>query len=58
LEAILQSQPETRLGRVCLAPIGTAYGLDMTTNDTLRVTDSRTGRSYELPIVDGAIRAI
>jgi citrate synthase len=30
----------------------------MTTNDTLRVTDSRTGRSYELPIVDGAIRAI
>ncbi len=36
----------------------TAYGLDMTTNDTLRVTDSRTGRSYELPIVDGAIRAM
>ena len=30
----------------------------MTTNDTLRVIDSRTGRSYELPIVDGAIRAI
>src|SRR6476619_7121909 len=30
----------------------------MTTNDSLRVTDSRTGRSYELPIVDGAIRAI
>ena len=30
----------------------------MTTNDTLRVTDSRTGRSYELPIVDGAIRAV
>src|SRR5215470_2304382 len=30
----------------------------MTTNDLLRVTDSRTGRSYELPIVDGAIRAI
>ena len=29
----------------------------MTSNDTLRVTDSRTGRSYELPIVDGAIRA-
>jgi citrate synthase len=29
----------------------------MTTSDTLRVTDSRTGRSYELPIVDGAIRA-
>jgi citrate synthase len=25
--------------------------------DCLRVTDSRTGRSYELPIVDGAIRA-
>ena len=43
---------------VCLAPVRTAYGLDMTTNDTLRVTDSRTGRSYELPIVDGAIRAI
>src|SRR6202161_604113 len=43
---------------VCLAPAVTAYGLDMTTNDTLRVTDSRTGRSYELPIVDGAIRAI
>jgi citrate synthase len=34
-----------------------AYGLDMTTTDVLRVTDSRTGRSYELPIVDGAIRA-
>ena len=30
----------------------------MTTNDTLRVTDTRTGRSYEIPIVDGAIRAI
>jgi citrate synthase len=30
----------------------------MTTTDVLRVTDSRTGRSYELPIVDGAIRAI
>jgi citrate synthase len=30
----------------------------MTTNDTLHVTDSRTGRSYEIPIVDGAIRAI
>src|SRR6202045_3665258 len=30
----------------------------MTMNDTLRVTDSRTGRSYELPIVDGAIRAM
>src|SRR5262249_48888387 len=25
--------------------------------DVLRVTDSRTGKSYELPIVDGAIRA-
>ena len=24
----------------------------------LHVTDSRTGRAYELPIVDGAIRAI
>jgi citrate synthase len=30
----------------------------MTTNDMLRVTDTRTGRSYELPIVDGAIRAM
>jgi citrate synthase len=30
----------------------------MTTNDMLRVTDSRTGRSYQIPIVDGAIRAI
>src|ERR1700740_556313 len=30
----------------------------MTTNDTLRVTDSRTGSSYEIPLVDGAIRAI
>ena len=37
---------------------GEAYGLDMTTTDMLRVTDSRTGRSYELPIVDGAIRAV
>src|SRR5262252_8805283 len=25
---------------------------------TLQVTDSRTGRSYELPITDGAIRAL
>ncbi len=32
--------------------------ISMTTNDMLRVTDSRTGRSYEIPIVDGAIRAI
>jgi citrate synthase len=30
----------------------------MTTNGTLRVTDSRTGRSYEIGIVDGAIRAM
>ncbi len=30
----------------------------MTTSDTLRVTDSRTGRSYEIPIVDGAVRAL
>jgi len=30
----------------------------MTTTDMLRVTDTRTGRSYELPIVDGAIRAV
>ena len=49
--------PETQGHRVCLAPAVATYVLDMTTNDTLRVTDSRTGRSYELPIVDGAIRA-
>jgi citrate synthase len=30
----------------------------MDATDMLRVTDSRTGRSYELPIVDGAIRAV
>jgi len=30
----------------------------MTTTRVLQVTDSQTGRSYELPIVDGAIRAI
>jgi citrate synthase len=30
----------------------------MATNRVLRVTDSETGRSYELPIIDGAIRAI
>jgi citrate synthase len=30
----------------------------MTTTGMLQVTDSRTGRSYELPITDGAIRAI
>jgi citrate synthase len=30
----------------------------MSTSSALQVTDSRTGRSYELPIVDGAIRAI
>jgi citrate synthase len=30
----------------------------MTSTDMLRVTDSRTGRSYEIPIVDGAIRAL
>ena len=29
----------------------------MTTNEMLRVTDTRTGRSYELPIKDGAIHA-
>src|SRR5579872_1144153 len=31
----------------------------MSTNDNemLRVTDTRTGRSYEIPITDGAIRA-
>src|ERR1700683_3072638 len=43
--------------RVCLAPIDTAYLLVMTTTYVLRVTASRPGRSYELPIVDGAIRA-
>src|ERR1700735_3729129 len=26
--------------------------------DTLSITDSRTGRSYEIPIVDGAIRSL
>ncbi len=30
----------------------------MTITGILQVTDSRTGRSYELPIIDGAIRAI
>jgi citrate synthase len=30
----------------------------MSTSSVLQVTDSRTGRSYELPITDGAIRAI
>src|SRR5258708_23937008 len=30
----------------------------MTTDGMLRVTDSRTGRSYEIPITDGAIRAL
>jgi citrate synthase len=30
----------------------------MSTGNVLQVTDSRTGRRYELPIVDGAIRAI
>jgi citrate synthase len=30
----------------------------MTTDGVLQVTDSRTGRSYELPISDGAIRAL
>jgi len=30
----------------------------MGNSDVLQVTDSRTGRSYELPIADGAIRAI
>src|SRR5262245_38131343 len=27
-------------------------------NDTLTVTDNRTGKSYEIPIVDGTIKAI
>ncbi len=30
----------------------------MSTSSVLQVTDSRTGRSYQLPITDGAIRAI
>ena len=30
----------------------------MSTTGMLQVTDSRTGRSYELPITNGAIRAI
>jgi citrate synthase len=30
----------------------------VSTSSVLQVTDSRTGRSYELPITDGAIRAI
>jgi citrate synthase len=30
----------------------------MSTEGTLHVTDSRTGRSYDIPITDGAIRAI
>ena len=30
----------------------------MSTSSVLQVTDSRTGRSYELPITEGAIRAI
>src|ERR1017187_4318842 len=28
-----------------------------TSNDTLTITDNRTGKSYELPIEDGTIRA-
>jgi citrate synthase len=34
------------------------HGLDASSSGTLHVTDSRTGRSYELPIADGAIRAL
>src|SRR3981081_4212839 len=30
----------------------------MATKDTLTVTDNRTGKSYELPITDGTIRAL
>ena len=30
----------------------------MNATGMLQVTDSRTGRSYELPIADGAIRAV
>jgi citrate synthase len=32
--------------------------VSMTSTDVLHVTDSRTGRSYVLPITDGAVRAI
>jgi citrate synthase len=32
-------------------------GMTMNTSAALRITDSRTGRSYEIPITDGAIRA-
>ena len=30
----------------------------MTTRDTLSITDNRTGKSYELPVADGTIKAI
>jgi citrate synthase len=30
----------------------------MSTSGTLHITDSRTGRSYDIPVTDGAIRAI
>ena len=30
----------------------------MGTSSVLQITDSRTGRSYDLPITDGAIRAL
>ncbi|MHB8332865.1 MAG: citrate synthase [Candidatus Dormibacteria bacterium] len=33
-------------------------GDEAATQDKLTVTDSRTGRSYELPIVDGTVRAL
>src|SRR5579862_9297203 len=29
-----------------------------TPSDTLSVTDNRTGRTYEIPIVDGAVRSL
>ncbi len=36
---------------------GAASGNDAAAADTLTVTDNRTGRSYELPVTDGTLRA-
>src|SRR4029077_14587161 len=33
-------------------------GTQTTTRDTLSITDNRTGKSYELPVSDGTIRAV
>ena len=30
----------------------------MTTRDTLTITDNRTGKSYDIPITDGTIKAL